>query len=52
MKNGDTVNYRGKGFLNFDKKITSMKVLKVESNDVWVEYKGTKMMVRKHEIAK
>lgn len=50
MKNGDKVEYIGKGFLGFDKSDTQMSVVKVEKHDVWVLYKGREMLVRDYEV--
>ena len=50
MKVGDKVKYIGKGFLNFDKKITEMVITSIENHNFWVVYKGKKLLVRDYEI--
>lgn len=50
MKKGEKVKYIGKGFLGFDQNDTEMIVFEIESHDLWVEYKGGRMLVRKHEV--
>ena len=50
-KEGDTVEYIGKGFIRFDPTVTEMKVLEVERYDLVVEYKGEKLLVRNCEVS-
>lgn len=52
-KAGDTVIYIGKGFIGYDKENPYMTFIETDDNspfDVWVEYKGIKMLVMDHEI--
>jgi hypothetical protein len=51
MKTGDKVKYIGKGFLGFNKSETTMEVVDVNRFDLVVKYNGTKMLVRKCEVA-
>lgn len=55
FKEGDKVKYIGKGFLSYDPKDNNMTFVKKDVgliSDVWVEYKGEKMLVRSYEIEK
>lgn len=50
-REGDTVKYIGKGFIRFDPSVTEMKILEIERYDLWVLYKGQKMLVRNCEVS-
>ncbi|MCK5600622.1 hypothetical protein KAR91_02065 [Candidatus Pacearchaeota archaeon] len=48
---GDIVKYIGKGFIRFDSSVTEVKILEIERYDLWVLYKGQKMLVRNCEVS-
>lgn len=50
-REGDVVKYIGKGFIRFDNADRNMKILEIEKHDLWVEYKGERMLVRTHEVS-
>lgn len=48
---GQKVKYIGKGFISFDPLHAEMEVIEHEGKfDLWVEYKGHKMLVSNYEI--
>jgi len=44
--------YKGKGFIGYDPSDKRMVLINRECGqfDLWVEYKGQEMLVRKHEV--
>jgi len=51
MDIGDTVTYVGTGFIGFDPTIRDMEILEFDGRfDIWVEYKGKRMLVRDSEV--
>jgi hypothetical protein len=50
MEIGDTVKYIGTGFISFDSSVPEMKIISFDCRDIWVEYKGKKMLVRDCEV--
>lgn len=47
---GQSVEYRGRGFLGFDPKVIEMKIVKIRNIDIVVMYKGDELSVLRHEI--
>jgi hypothetical protein len=45
-----SVEYRGRGFLGFNPKVTEMKIVEIRYIDIVVIYKGDEMSVLHHEI--
>ncbi len=53
MKKGQKLQYIGKGFLNYNPEQPIMYFATkdlVSENDIWVDYNGYRLMVRKSEV--
>jgi hypothetical protein len=54
MKNGQKLEYIGKGFVGFHKDYKTMTFVKQEGNEVWVNYHNPtscfNMVVSPHEV--